>query len=326
MHIFTAVGAADLEQIINALSLNAVLLGSVMLVVLVGLSILLAAKKPKLKKPLFISIAAVVVGTTLTIAGGTVYLNIRSASGGPVHWHADMEIWACGNELNLRDPTGLSNKIGTPTLHEHNDKRIHLEGVPVNMPYDASLGKFMDVVGGELSGKTLVVPLNPDADTYFQNAKGQEDGDGNGAPSPEQMTPFIHDQNGKKVASFVNGQKCGDQEAQVQAFAYRYNNSTNTYAQTKLDNPATYAISHESDVPPGDCVIIEFAPLKTRTEKLCRTYGVKDINRCEAFGVPAEEHSRCTSREVTASVCAEQAKNALAGITAECDALNKGEQ
>ena len=72
------------------------------------------------------------IALTLTLStgiliGSTIYLNTNSDSGGPVHWHADIEFWACGNEIELRDPTGFSNKIGTGTLHEHDDHRIHLD-------------------------------------------------------------------------------------------------------------------------------------------------------------------------------------------------------
>ncbi len=311
-----------LEEIINSLSVNAVWIASVLLILLTLSGIWVVKKrKEKLKAPIFVLIALTVSVTTLIIVGATVYLNIKSAAGGPVHWHADMEIWACGNELNLRDPSGISNKIGMPTVHEHNDKRMHIEGVPVTLPDDVSLGKFMQVIGGEVSNQTLVVPLNKDSDHYFENGEGQEDGDGNGAPSPQEVVPFIHNDGKTATATFVNGQNCGDKAAEVQVFVYSYNQDSKTYAQTKLANPATYGLTDAFDVPPGDCIIMEFAPPMLRTNKLCRSYGVKDIIRCEAFGVPTTEHSKCIDREVTPTVCAEQAKNPLGGITAECQAL-----
>lgn len=290
--------ATDLEASINSLSTNTVLAATILLIALVFVaSWAVKKKKKRLKAPIFILMLLTIVGTTLTISGATVYLNTQSASGGPVHWHADVEFWACDNELDLRNPTGfLSNKIGTPTLHEHNDKRIHLEGVPVDLPHDASLGKFMEVVGGQISKDTLIVPMNDSK--YFETAKGEEDGDGQGAPSPELIEPFIKTAKDGKVASFTNGQNCGDQASEVQVFVYKMNEKEKTYSQTKLTDPASYAITQESEVPPGDCVIFEFGPATSRTDKLCKQYGVRDKAKCERFGVSGNGRKICELTEV----------------------------
>jgi hypothetical protein len=290
------VAATDLEGSINSLSLTVVGIGSVLLVLFVLLAILFAKKAPKIKAPLFAGILLTVVGTTLTISGGTIYLNTQSYAGGPVHWHADYEVWVCGNELDLRDPHGvLSNKIGTPTLHEHNDKRIHLEGVPIT-PKDASLGKFMNVVGGEIGKSSLVFPLNDD--NYFYTDQGKEDGDGNGAQAPELITPYIHTEAEGKVAKFLSGEKCGEETAEVQTFVYKFDKSTKTYKQTKIEDPANYVISGYSDVPPGDCIIMEFAPKMNRTSHLCKQYGIRDKDKCAAFGVPEKDRKICEDTEV----------------------------
>lgn len=290
-------GAVDLETTLNNLALTVTTVGAVLVVVLLLLAIATQNRAPKLKLPLFIAIVVVVSGTTLTIGGGTVYLNLNSATGGPVHWHADFEVWACGNELELRDPTGLSNKIGTPTYHEHNDKRIHLEGVPTSLPYDYSMGKFMNVIGGELTNDTLTVPLNNSK--YFEAVQNEQDGDGAAAPNPEQLDNFIRTTTEGKTATFTNGEACNGEPSQVQMFAYHYNPGSKTYNQTKVTDLSNYSPAHEANVPPGDCVIIEFAPRKERTDKLCKQYGVRDQARCEAFGVPATQRaSVCDSKEV----------------------------
>ncbi|HET9412048.1 MAG TPA: hypothetical protein VFO38_04325 [Candidatus Saccharimonadales bacterium] len=294
--VLSYVATDDLEASINALSINAVTIGAVVLLILVGLALAYSKRKPKIKLPLFLGILVTVLSTTTIISAGTVYLNVNSFAGGPVHWHADFEVWACGNELELREPQGfLSNKIGTATLHEHNDKRIHLEGVPVT-PKDASLGKFMTVVGGQISKDTLVFPLNDNK--LLENAHGEEDGDGSGAQAPEDLAPFIRTEADGKVAKFVSGQNCGSDKAEVQVFVYNFDKNTKTYKQTKLTDPASYTISHYSDVPPGDCVIMEFAPRKDRTEKLCRQYGIRDKDKCERFGVEATKRSICEDTEV----------------------------
>lgn len=298
MNPFLLVASDNLEESINQLSITTVLVASGLLVLLVLVATWATKRKKKaFKLPVFLAILIVVVGTTLTISGSTVYLNIKSATGGPVHWHADFEIWACGNELELRDPSGaLSNKIGTATYHEHNDKRIHLEGVPITMPYDASLGKFMDVVGGEISKFKMVVPLNDS--NYFEDQKGEEDGDGAGSMYAEQIEPFISTRKDGKVATFVNGMSCGNEASEVQVFVYQYNAKDKTYTQTKLSDPANYAISAQSEVPPGDCVIFEFAPPKDHTSKLCKQYGIRDKIKCERFGVKPNERSICENTEM----------------------------
>lgn len=229
-----------LEESIAKNSVNLLIGATVVLGVLVTISLYKKHLSEGLKKFLFFGIVLITVLPTLYMIVSTVYLNNISASKGPVHWHADIEIWACGKEVELQDPKGmLSNKIGTATLHEHNDKRIHLEGVVVH-PEDASLGKFFNVIGGEITANSLIVPTN------------------NG-PVP-----------------YTNGSMCADgSEGQVQAFVYQVDDE-NYYTQKKLDNPAEYLISPHSQVPNGDCIIVEFGPSKDRTDKLCRSFKVAE--------------------------------------------------
>ena len=98
-------------------------------------------KNERMKWILFLGIVIPVLLATAYSAGTTIYLNRNSATGGPVHWHADFEIWKCGQKIDLLDPTGLSNRIGTPVFHEHGDDRIHVEGVVMNLE-DVSLHHF----------------------------------------------------------------------------------------------------------------------------------------------------------------------------------------
>lgn len=233
-----------LEESIAKNSVQLIIGATIVLAVLVGISLQQKHLNEKLKKFLFSAIVLVIAIPTLYMIIATVYLNSTSSSKGPVHWHADIEVWACGKEVELQDPTGfLSNKIGTATLHEHNDKRIHLEGVVVH-PEDASLGKFFRVIGGEISKDSLIVPTN----------KG----------------PF----------PYTNGSMCADgSEGQIQAFVYQ-TDKEQYYSQKKLDNPEEYLLSPYSVVPQGDCIIVEFGPVKDRTDKLCRSYRVaKEIDK-----------------------------------------------
>lgn len=217
----------------------------ILLSVLTFISLKVKPLRNAQKKILFIGMIVAVIVPTLFLITSTIYLNAISVSKGPVHWHADFEIWACGEELELKDPEGLSNKIGTATLHEHNDKRIHLEGVVVEMP-DASLGNFFHVIGGELTADTISVPTEDQG-----------------------------------LLEFTSGDTCpSGAEGEVQVFVYRTNGTM--YAQEKLADPAGYIMAPESVVPPGDCIIVEFDEPKERTDRLCRSYQVaEEIGKLE---------------------------------------------
>lgn len=297
----------DLEQQIISLAMRTVLIGSVSLIILLLIAAVTKTRLPKLKLPLFILIALSMLGTTAILLGSTIYLNVKSDSGGPVHWHADIEFWSCGAELNLRNPTGfLSNKIGSATYHEHNDKRIHLEGVVVDKEVDASLGKFMHLTGGYVSRDVIAIPLGRDRSTWFANEK-QIDGD---KQSPDKFNYatgndewITYDDKGA-VLTLKNGEYCGGGDivpSELQVFVFKYDKPTKTYAQTKLSNPANYIIRDESTVPPGDCIIVEFDVPKTRTDKLCQQYGVRDQKRCTQFGVEGYNPELCNIREITSA-------------------------
>ena len=117
----------------------------------------------KTKKFFFIIVAFTVVTTTLYAAGSTVYLNLVSASGGPVHWHADYEVWICKEHfLDFKEPEFLSNYIGTPVFHNHNDYRMHVEGIVVKLE-DISLGNFFKALGGDFDGHSLTIIKKDDS-------------------------------------------------------------------------------------------------------------------------------------------------------------------
>ncbi len=295
----------DLEQQIIQLATRTVLAASVALIILVILASVLK-KRENLKLPLFILIALTMVGTTLVLLGSTVYLNQKSDSGGPVHWHADIEFWSCGAELDLRKPYGfLSNKIGTATYHEHNDKRIHLEGVVVKKSEDASLGKFMRVTGGSIQEGAVGIPLSKDQSDWFASGD-QTDGDPQRPENFELATgngDWITQEENGAVLNLKSGQYCDSGEflpAELQVFVYSYDELSKTYSQRKLDNPAEHVLRDESVVPPGDCIIVEYDLPKDKTDKLCRQYGVRDQDRCTQFGVEDFSKEVCNIREVSA--------------------------
>lgn len=225
-----------LDEQIASLSKIVTLSSALFLLGISAISLKIKHTKALTKKLLFLTITAITLSTTLFLAGSTIFLNSVSSSKGPVHHHADFEIWSCEKEQNLKDPRGLSNKIGTSTLHEHNDKRIHLEGVIVN-PNDASFGNFFRVIGGKLDQNSITFPTNEDQ------------------------------------TILKSGQACPNgKTAILQVFLYKV--SGQNYAQTKLKDPPNYIITPKSGVPPGDCIIIEFDQPKDRTDKLCQSFKV----------------------------------------------------
>ena len=109
-----------------------------------------------------------IVLSSLYLAGNTIYENITSETGGPVHWHADYEVWVCGEKLDFIDPKGLRGKIGSSSFHEHNDDRVHFEGTPKNIS-DINLKNYFSIIGGELDLGHIIYPTNDGIIEYKDN-------------------------------------------------------------------------------------------------------------------------------------------------------------
>jgi hypothetical protein len=221
------------EQSITQLSLRLAKFGFGVIIILLLLAVI-AGRRSRLRVWTFWSSLLIVLAVTAALIGLTIFLNSVSISRGPVHWHADIEIYACGQRLELVDPKSrFSNKVGTSSLHEHNDQRIHVEGVVVRLT-DVNLASFLRVLGGGLTDQTMVIPTT--------------DGD----------------------RSFVSGQACSGEIAQVQGFVFK--TTGDELMQEKLAHPASYIMSPHSNVPPGDCVVLEFSPPEGTTQHLCRRF------------------------------------------------------
>ncbi len=194
-----------------------------------------------LKKILFIALVITIAGTTIYFVGTTIYKNVSAVTKGPVHWHLDFDVYNCGERVDLLDPRGMNNKIGSSDFHEHNDARIHVEG-PVIRKSDVNLRNFFGVIGGQLDFGLLRVPTN------------------------------------EGMVEMKDGTLCNGREARLQAFLFKISNPRShnewVYTQEKLENAPEYVMSPEAAIPPGDCVIFEFAPEKSSTDKMCETYKV----------------------------------------------------
>ena len=111
------------------------------------------------KKIMYFLIVTLVSSVTLYLVAATIYMNHISPTKGPVHWHADYEIWVCGKQINLEKPKGMSNMQGTELVHSHDDNRIHVEGTLIDKN-DASLGSFFHAIGGSLYDDGISVPTD----------------------------------------------------------------------------------------------------------------------------------------------------------------------
>lgn len=146
------------------------------------------------QKAVFAVLVIVVMGTTIYLLATTIILNMLSVSGGPVHWHADFEVWACGEKLHMEEPEGWENKVGTSVLHHHGDMRIHVEGVVVRLE-DISLGRFFESIGGSLSSEHITVPAHEGIATY-------RNGDLCGA-APGTLRMFVNGEANSKFDDYV---------------------------------------------------------------------------------------------------------------------------
>jgi len=188
-----------------------------------------------MKAPLFGLIVLIVLSITGYLVWSTIITNVKSVTKGPVHYHADFEIWNCGQKIDLIDPHGLENKTGTPLFHEHNDNRIHVEGA-ISDYEDVSLGEFFSVVGGKLDSNALIVPTD------------------------------------SGMVNMGSGTMCKGAPGNLQIFVFKTEGKT--FYQEKLVDPVSYVLSPHSQVPPGDCIIIEFDKPKDKTDKLCNFYKI----------------------------------------------------
>ncbi len=238
-----------LEEELTTNTVNYILIAGAIAMLATLVAVFWQNKTEEAKWVLFLAIAVPVSVATIYAGWATVYINTTSETSGPVHWHADFEVWKCGEKINLRDPTGIENRVGSPVFHEHGDARIHVEGVLVETKH-AALHKFFEVTGGALEEDYLAIPTN----------------------------------NGLMRAR--NGEKCQDKEASVQVFLYRVLDAGQKpmeYAQEKLVDFPEYVLSPHSIVPPGDCIIIEFDQEKDSTDKICETYRI-GIEKGELIG------------------------------------------
>lgn len=114
---------------------------------------------------------------SLYTAGAFIHQSQTSWSNGEIHWHADYEVLVEQEgelqRLNLIDPgnfcedtqhessymCSINDRVGSTEYHEHNDNRIHVEGV-FKEREEATLSAFFQQFSGELTNSKIVYPTN----------------------------------------------------------------------------------------------------------------------------------------------------------------------
>jgi len=240
----------DFDSYLKSNSINYILITSLIVIISIIAINFSKEKTEKTKWLIFLAIIIPIFLTSAYLAGSTIYLNLISETRGPVHWHADFEIWNCDEKIELTKPKGLSNRLGNPVFHEHGDNRIHVEGVVVQSK-EVDIHNFFEVIGGKLTNNYLSVPIDND------------------------------------IIEMQDGSICNENPGKLQVFLYRIKNPEDTknwvFEQKKLDNFEDYILSPYSQIPPGDCIIIEFSAEKEKTEHICETHKVS-VQRGELSG------------------------------------------
>ncbi len=114
------------------------------------------------KKIIYWGIVVIVSIITIYLVVNTISINLTSYSRGLVHWHADIEIEICGEEVKLKEAESIfSNMVGNQKVHHHEDLRIHVEGV-VNTREEATLGYFFDAIEEDFTSKSILGYKNDD--------------------------------------------------------------------------------------------------------------------------------------------------------------------
>lgn len=230
---------ASKTTLLNGFTLQGIFIFSVLLLTLLIAIVIAKRTAHRYKKILFTIIVALTLIPTLFLLGSIIYTNTISITKGPVHWHADFEVWNCGEKLDIINPEGLLNRVGTPLLHEHGDNRIHVEGVLLDKS-EADLHTFFDAIGGDLTKTIANIPTN------------------------------------KETQELINDRICNSKEGRLQVFVYKIINPKEKnnwqYEQQKIEDFQNYVLSPQTNIPPGDCIIIEFDQEKNKTDKLCSSY------------------------------------------------------
>lgn len=270
----------SLEIGVSSTALDALYLGLALMVVV---TVYMLLHKHYAKAYMFYGIVAVSAVIFATIGLSASLLQTQADSFGRQHRQAGLEFWVCGTEIQPALSHGLfSSTLGDKQFYLDSQKQLHRSGFVMNELPDASLGEFFSTAGGAIQSDSLIVPIMVDeADWLMPDAR--RDGDLQGNLPTEFLERYVNAGRRQTTLELSSGQRCHDgSTAELQVFTFRINDDDATYYQEKLSAPDDYVvpISH-GDV--NDCVIIEYANSKERTNKLCEHIGLRDSRRCSEF-------------------------------------------
>src|SRR3989338_1396139 len=105
--------------------------------------------KSKLLKGKTLKYSIITLVVILVLVGGYYFIvkpikSFQPYYGGSYHWHANFELFACGQPVEVKCPGSI---CGPMNLHHHNDNIIHMEGNSIAKKEDLALGKFFDAIG-----------------------------------------------------------------------------------------------------------------------------------------------------------------------------------
>jgi len=284
----------DIRQSVGSTSFIIVAV-SLILVLFLTFTAIFMDKDASLKKSLFSLSVSVVVLSTASLVWLNLYLYSKISNPGIASWDAGIEFWVCDVEVEIENPSWFSaNRIGSSKIYEADDKKIHVNGLISDSRAEATLGSFMRTIGGSISENSFTLPIDK------KLVEDETDGDNVDIGGVKNIERFVRaGSDGKYTLTASNGMPCVDgKKSALQVFAYKYDNKTSTYSQQKISDPNSYIISPERDVPPGDCLIVEYGQIKDNTDRLCLEYAKKDTKRCSYFSGQDERHEDCTLRQI----------------------------
>lgn len=283
--------ATSLEPAMRSISLNSVIVATVLLA---GLLVFMLQRRGALSPLIFYSFSAITLVTVTVLLMTTLLLQTNSDSYGESHRQAEIEFWVCDTEV-----FPATHQLSSGALFSLDNRRVYMSGFVDTATTDATLGAFMQSIGGDIQSDSVSVPLGAEPEQWFM-PNNLRDGDPQGTMSASYLERFIaRDTAEMSILSLSNSQKCpNDNEGELQVFVYQFNPSTDTYEQRKLTKPEDYVFALGRSVPPTDCIIVEFSPDKQYTDKLCPSYGIRDSQRCSAFGVNNVTDNFCSYQEV----------------------------
>lgn len=203
----------------------------------------------------------------------------------------EVEFWACGVELQPMHI--LNTEVDVAPLWSQNPFESGKQWTlhrPTSKPTVQSL---VQGIGGDIQQDSVIIPLDERPQSWLTPASLQ-DGDPQGSLNSIDLERYIKARGNNATASFSTGQACpgSNTPQELQIFVLRSTSAT-TYTQEKITNPEEYLLHPSRRTPPADCVIVEFGEPKSRTDKLCPSYGVVDSKRCASFGARNVSPDNC---------------------------------